>query len=126
MPPELGNIGCKHSYLPCPPPMPGSRRRRPGALDRVRERVPQCHYSLRTERACVHRSRALDRFHGLRHPRDMGRAEVESFLRWPATERHAFVATRRQALSALPGVCTRVSTPGRLPPADDDRRRSCR
>ncbi|HEY1227982.1 MAG TPA: integron integrase, partial [Ramlibacter sp.] len=40
-------------------------------------------------------------FHGLRHPRAMGKAEVEAFLGMLATERQVAVSTHRQALSAL-------------------------
>ena len=39
------------------------------------------HYSLRTEQAYVHWVRAFIRFHGVRHPREMGQAEVEAFYR---------------------------------------------
>jgi len=70
-------------------------------LDKVRERVRYLHYSLRTEQAYVHWVRAFVRFHGLRHPRSMGQAEVEGFLAWLATERGVSVSTHRQALSAL-------------------------
>ncbi len=42
------------------------------------------------------------RFHGLKHPRDMGQAEIESFLTYLATERKVSVPTHRKALSALP------------------------
>ena len=38
------------------------------------------HYSLRTEEAYVHWSRTFIRFHGLWHPAEMGKAEVEAFL----------------------------------------------
>ena len=37
----------------------------------------------------------------MRHPRDMGAAEVESFLTMLATERHVSASTHNQALSAL-------------------------
>jgi integron integrase len=40
-------------------------------------------------------------FHKLRHPRDMGKPEVESFLTWLAAEREVSASTHRQALSAL-------------------------
>jgi hypothetical protein len=39
-------------------------------------------YSLSAERPYVHWVRWFVRFHGLRHPRDMGAAEVEAFLSW--------------------------------------------
>jgi site-specific recombinase XerD len=70
-------------------------------LDAVRERVRYLHYSLRTEEAYVHWVRAFVRFHGLRHPREMGGPEVEAFLSWLSTERGVSVSTHRQALSAL-------------------------
>ena len=70
-------------------------------LDRLRERIRLLHYSRRTEEVYVHWVRAYIRFHSLRHPREMGRAEVESFLTWLADERHVAASTHRQALSAL-------------------------
>nr|WP_145545472.1 integron integrase [Variovorax boronicumulans] len=73
----------------------------PRLLDRVRERIRLMHYSLQTERAYVHWCRAFIRFHGLRHPADMGKAEVEAFLTHLAAERCVAPSTHRQALSAL-------------------------
>lgn len=70
-------------------------------LDQLRERVRYLHYSIRTEQAYVHWVRAFVRFHGLRHPREMGGPEVEAFLSWLAGERRVAVATHKQALSAL-------------------------
>ena len=70
-------------------------------LDQVRERIRYLHYSLRTEEAYVHWIRAFVRFHGLRHPVEMGAPEVESFLTWLASDRRVAVATHKQALSAL-------------------------
>jgi integron integrase len=60
------------------------------------------HYSLRTEQAYVHWTRAYVRFHGCQqHPREMGAVQVEAFLTWLAAERNVAVATHQQALSAL-------------------------
>jgi len=70
-------------------------------LDQLRERIRYLHYSIRTEEAYVHWVRAFVRFHGLRHPREMGAEEVRAFLSWLAVERHVSVSTHRQALSAL-------------------------
>jgi integron integrase len=70
-------------------------------LDQVRERIRYLHYSIRTEEAYVHWVRAFVRFHELKHPADMGAAEVESFLSWLANERQVAVSTHKQALSAL-------------------------
>jgi hypothetical protein len=52
----------------------------PRLLDQLRERVRNHHYSLSTERAYVYWVRAFVRWSNLRHPRDMGGAEVEAFL----------------------------------------------
>lgn len=70
-------------------------------LDQVRERVRGLHYSLRTEEAYVFWCRAFVRFHGLRHPAEMGGPEVEAFLTHLAAERGLSVSSHRQALSAL-------------------------
>jgi len=77
-------------------------------LDQVRERIRYLHYSIRTEEAYVHWIRAFVRFHALRHPVDMGAAEVEAFLSWLAGERNVAVATHKQALSALLFLYQRV------------------
>ena len=73
----------------------------PRLLDRLRERVRLLHYSRRTEQAYVYWCRAFIRYHGLRHPAEMGAPEVESFLSWLVTERQLSASTHRQALSAL-------------------------
>lgn len=73
----------------------------PRLLDQVRERARYLHYSLRTEKAYLYWVRFFIRWHGLRHPRSMGSAEVESFLTMLATERKVSTATHNQALSAI-------------------------
>ena len=78
------------------PPLKAAR-----LLDQVRERIRYKHYSIRTEQQYVYWVRAYVRFHGVRHPREMGGDEVEGFLAWLATERKVAVSTHRQALSAL-------------------------
>lgn len=74
----------------------------PRLLDQLREQIRYRHYSIRTEEAYVHWVRAFVRFHGTsRHPREMGRAELEGFLTWLAAERQVSPSTHKQALSAL-------------------------
>nr|QZL14108.1 integron integrase [uncultured bacterium] len=80
----------------------------PRLLDQVRERVRYLHYSRRTEQAYVYWCKAYIRFHQLRHPRDMGAAEVEAFLTWLADERQLASSTHKQALSALVFLYTKV------------------
>ena len=70
-------------------------------LDQVRSQIRYLHYSIRTEEAYVHWVLAFVRFHGLRHPAELGGADVEAFLTWLADERQVSVSTHKQALSAL-------------------------
>ena len=75
--------------------------RRPGLLTKVREQLRYRHYSHRTEKAYVHWIRLFVRSSGMRHPRDMGRIEVEAFLTGLVRDRRVSVSTHKQALSAL-------------------------
>lgn len=70
-------------------------------LDQLRDRIRYVHYSLRTEKAYVFWVRRFIKFHGLRHPRELGGAAVEAFLTDLATTQHASASTHRQALAAL-------------------------
>lgn len=70
-------------------------------LDRLRERIRYLHYSLRTEEAYVYWARAFIRFHRLRHPAEMGKAEVEAFLSHLAVCKGLSASSHAQALSAL-------------------------
>ena len=70
-------------------------------LDQVCARARYLHYSLSTERAYVYWIRFFIRWHAMKHPRDMGAAEVESFLSMLASQRRVSSSTHKQALSAL-------------------------
>jgi integron integrase len=70
-------------------------------LDQVRERIRYLHYSIRTEDVYVYWIRYFVRWHGVRHPGEMGKPEVESFLSYLANERRVSASTHKQALSAL-------------------------
>ena len=80
---------------------PASSDRPPKLLDQLRERIRLKHYSRRTEQAYVQWVRRYIYFHGKRHPAEMGKAEVESFLTTLAVERNVTASTQSQALSAL-------------------------
>jgi hypothetical protein len=56
-------------------------------LDQLRERIRLLHYSLRTEEDYVYWARAHIRFLRLRHPAEMGKAEVACFLTHLAAEK---------------------------------------
>lgn len=59
------------------------------------------HYSRRTERAYCLWVRRFIRFHGMRHPADMGEPDINAFLTHLATDAHVSASTQMQALSAL-------------------------
>ena len=86
-------------------------------LDQLRERIRYLHYSLKTEEAYLSWSRAYIRFHGVRHPKDMGAAEVEAFLTHLTNVRRVSVSTHKQALSALPEAAAAASESAALPAA---------
>jgi integron integrase len=73
----------------------------PRLLELLRAKIRYLHYSKRTEEAYVHWVLAYIRYHGLRHPADMARDEIESFLGWLTTDRNVSASTHSQALSAL-------------------------
>lgn len=75
--------------------------RRPKLLEEVRNVIRRRHYSLRTEQSYVHWIKRFIHFHNLRHPRDLGEAEVTAFLNHLARNRGVAAATQNQALSAL-------------------------
>ncbi len=75
--------------------------RPPRLLDRLREKIRLKHYSLRTEEAYADWVRRFIFYHGRRHPREMGAAEVEAFLTHLAVEGKVAASTQNQAKSAL-------------------------
>lgn len=70
-------------------------------LDQVRQRLRARHYSLRTEQSYVGWIKRFILFHGKRHPREMGKAEVEAFLTALAVRGSVSSSTQNQALSAV-------------------------
>lgn len=59
------------------------------------------HYSIRTEQSYWYWIRYFIRFYKLRHPLELGEAEVNAFLTWLAVERKVAAATQNLALNAL-------------------------
>jgi hypothetical protein len=59
------------------------------------------HMSRRTEAAYLYWTKRFVRFCGLRHPADLGAADVRRFLSHLAVDRKLSAATQQQALSAL-------------------------
>ena len=100
-----------------------------GLFDVARERIRTRHLAFRTEQVYLYWMRRYVKFHGRKHPRDMGAAEVEAFLTHLAVEAKVGASTQNQALQALlflyrqvlgielPWLenVTRASRPKRLP-----------
>jgi integrase len=80
------------SVTPPPPPK---------LLDQLRERIRYRHFSLRTEQAYVHWVKRFIFFHNKKHPKEMGKPEVEAFLSFLANAGRVAISTHRQAFSAL-------------------------
>lgn len=70
-------------------------------LTAVRERIRFRHFSRRTEQAYIHWIRRFIRFYGRRHPRELGKTEVEAFLSHLAVDRKVSASTQNQAFAAL-------------------------
>ena len=85
--------------------------------EQVREVMRFHHYSLRTEEAYWQWIKRFIFFHGKRHPRELGTAEVSAFLSHLTTANDAARATQKQALNALVFLYAEVLLQplGRLP-----------
>lgn len=74
---------------------------KPNLWERIAVAVRARGYSLSTERTYIHWARAFVAWHGRRHPREMGAAEVQAYLNHLAVERAVAPSTAKQALCAL-------------------------
>jgi integron integrase len=79
------------------PPDPAA----PRLLHRVRQAVRARHYSARTEESYVAWIRRYVRFNAMRHPAELGAAEVNRFVTALAESGRVSASTQTQALSAL-------------------------
>ncbi len=71
-------------------------------MDQVRQVFRYHHYALRTERTYCDWILRYIRFHGAKkHPKHMGKSEIEAFLSHLAVNRNVAASTQRQALNAL-------------------------
>jgi integrase len=100
-----------------------------GLFEVAREMMRTRRMALRTEQTYLQWMRRHVKFHGRRHPRDLGPAELEAFLTHLAVNAKVSASTQNQALQALlflyrqvlgielPWLdnMTRASRPKRLP-----------
>ena len=70
-------------------------------LSVLHDRIAAKHYSARTEQAYAQWVRRYVRFHGRRHPREMGEVQVRDFLTHLARDEQVSASTQNQALAAL-------------------------
>lgn len=70
-------------------------------MDQVREVLRYHHYAYKTEQSYVRWILRYIRFHGKRHPRDMGRLEIEAFLSDLAIKQNVTAATQNLAFNAI-------------------------
>jgi len=70
-------------------------------IDEVRNCFRVHHYSFRTEQTYIKWIRRFIAFHQNRHPRELGKAEIQSFLSYLAVNRTVAASTQNQALSAI-------------------------
>jgi integron integrase len=73
----------------------------PKLLDQVRNVLRVKHYSFRTEQSYLQWIKRFILFHNKRHPREMGRPEVEAFLTHLAVQGNVTAATQNVAFSAV-------------------------
>lgn len=85
-----------------------SQPSKPRLREQFRTVMRMHHYSIRTEKTYWYWIRYFLRFHGLRHPLELGAAEVNRFLGWLATERQVAAGTQNLALNAIVFLYARV------------------
>src|SRR5260370_22772901 len=95
-----------------------SLQKPPKLLDRVRAILRTNRYSPRTEQVYIEWIKRFIRFHGVRHPQEMGAEEVKAFLSHLATQMNVAASTQNQAFSALLFLYQEVLNQ-RLPWIDD-------
>ncbi|MFN3713459.1 MAG: integron integrase [Alcanivoracaceae bacterium] len=76
-------------------------RQSPRLMDQFRTWMRAQNYRYTTEQTYVHWVLVYIRFHGRRHPREMGAKEIEAFLSDLSARKNCSVATQKIALNAL-------------------------
>ena len=71
-------------------------------LDQVRDVLRLKHYAHSTEQSYVDWIKRFILFHNKRHPKDMGRVEIQAFLTHLAVEGNVAASTQNQASPGAP------------------------
>jgi integron integrase len=85
-------------------------------MDQVREVLRYHHYSIRTEQSYIKWILAFIRFNGKRHPKELGRTEIEAYLSDMAVNKNYAASTQSLALNSIVFLYKQVLD---LPIADD-------
>ncbi len=85
-------------------------------MDQVREVLRYHHYALRTEDSYIKWILSFIRFHNKRHPKELGKYEIEAFLSDMAVNKNYARATQNLAFNAIVFLYKKVL---HLPIADD-------
>jgi integron integrase len=74
---------------------------RRGLFAVARDKMRTRHFALRSEEAYLHWIRRYVRFHGMRHPRELGASDVEAYLTHLAVAAKVSASTQNQAMQSL-------------------------
>lgn len=91
MPYKRANTNAKEKYVPTSEKL----------MNQVREVLRYHHYAIRTEQSYVQWILKFIKFNGTRHPKEMGKPEIEGFLSHLAINRKVAVSTQNQAFNAI-------------------------
>lgn len=69
-------------------------------MDELRDKIRVKQYAYKTEKTYLDWAERFIRFHGLRHPKEMGKIEIESFVTYLA-ETGVSASTQNQGLAAI-------------------------
>ncbi len=70
-------------------------------LDIVRDKIIFKHYSIKTEKVYLSWIKRYILFHNKRHPKDMGKKEIEQYLTYLAVNQKVSPTTQNQAFSSI-------------------------
>ena len=77
-------------------------------LEIMRDKIRLKHYSIKTEQVYLGWAKRYILFHNKKHPKEMGKTEIEQFLTHLATQRNVSPSTQNQAFNALLFLYTQV------------------
>lgn len=70
-------------------------------LDIMRDKIRFKHYIMSTERVYIYWAKKYKLYHNKKHPKNMGKVEIEQFLTHLATESNVSPTTQNQAFNAI-------------------------